>query len=89
MLEATDYESGDLFSPIFGEIVDTLCGKSGTAPVTEVFCSYADLVHSIRQHFSSPGWTEHELSLLDALGNRFRNVSTNFSSLYQAPNMAL
>lgn len=87
MMEATYYESVHIVSPCFGEIVNTLCGISETAPVTEPYCSSVDLIHNIRMRFSSFERTADELSELNAQMNRFRNVSPEISNPYQGSNV--
>lgn len=74
MLQAVDYGNIDQVPPFFGEIVDTLCRSSETAPITAVFCSYVDLNYCIRRLFSNLGWIVNELMALELLSNNFRTI---------------
>lgn len=73
--------------PFFGEIVNTMCGNSETAPVTAVFSSYVDLNSCIRSHVSNRPWTENELLSLEIQINSFRNGAKKRFGPYQALNM--
>lgn len=53
--ETKDYENIDIVSPVFGEVANSLCKNSETAPITEVFTMYSDLKNSIQRRVCSLG----------------------------------
>lgn len=63
VLEAADYNEIDQVFPFFGEIIDSHCGNSTSASLTEVCTAYVDLVNRIYRRFQSPGW--RNVGLLD------------------------
>lgn len=60
MMEGNDCENIDHVSLRFVEIVDVCCGNSKTAPVTDVFTQYADLVRAFKKGNSQKGWMKRE-----------------------------
>lgn len=87
MLEGKDYENIDVVAPFFGEIVDIRFGNSKTAPVTDVFTQHTDLIRTIRNNSSRPGWTEEKLSSFQQQINRFKVRALVVFGQYQASNM--
>lgn len=49
LIDKKDYEKVNFVGPFFGEVVSVCCGNSKTAPISEVFTQYDDLLRAIKK----------------------------------------
>lgn len=58
ILAAKDYEFVDNGSQLLGGIIDKNCGQHISAPVTEVFTTYVDVIQNIYRRHGEAWWTK-------------------------------
>lgn len=75
MLEASDYDNMDMVSTFIAALIDTCCGTSEDAPVTESFTQYVDLNELISSRATVPGWIEEDFEKLTKLISSFKSVA--------------
>lgn len=61
MLEASDYYSIDIVSPLIGAVVNDSCSPSKAAKATKRFMAYVVVVSSTYRDFLSTVWRDSEL----------------------------
>lgn len=61
MLEDTNFQSIDMFSPFVGAIADSSCGNIKSALVSKAFTKYREILHAADRRGLSIGLKEPEL----------------------------
>lgn len=61
MFEASDHDAVDKVLAFLSALVDECCDKNGTANITRVFTTYADIMDFIYSCFLDLGWSTEEL----------------------------
>ena len=80
MLEGKDYKSIDMVSPFIGMVVDRCCDEVSSAPTTNLFVQYVNVMQmALSYNNHSMSWTEQKVKRLEDM---IRTFKWNALSLY-------
>ena len=85
MLEGKDYKAVDMVSPFIGMLVDRCCDEVRSAPTTNLFVQYTDIMQmALSYNNNSLSWTEERICKLENMIKKFKSNALTLYGAYQA-----